>query len=66
LPSGGIVAREETLRSEPLLVEKFLRASVVGFLFSRENRADSIKILVRNLKSTSRPQRISTIPRGRP
>jgi ABC-type nitrate/sulfonate/bicarbonate transport system substrate-binding protein len=50
LPSGGIVAREEILRSDPPMVEKFVRASVMGFLFSRENRAESIKILARNLK----------------
>jgi|RhiMetdeSRZDD1v2_1073273.scaffolds.fasta_scaffold194149_1 ABC-type nitrate/sulfonate/bicarbonate transport system substrate-binding protein len=50
LPSGGIVAREEILRSDPPMVEKFVRASVMGFLFSRDHRAESIKILVRNLK----------------
>ena len=50
LPSGGIVAREEILRSDPTMVEKFVRASVMGFLFSRENRSDSIKILMRNMK----------------
>jgi NitT/TauT family transport system substrate-binding protein len=50
LPSGGIVARDEILRSDPQMVEKFVRASVMGFLFSRENRAESIKILMRNMK----------------
>ncbi len=50
LPSGGIVAREEILRSDPLMVEKFVRASVMGFLFSRDHRAESIKILMRNMK----------------
>jgi NitT/TauT family transport system substrate-binding protein len=50
LPSGGIVARDEILRSDPLLVERFVRASVMGFLFSKENRTESIKILMRNMK----------------
>jgi len=50
LPSGGLIAREETLRSEPLMVEKFVRASLMGFLFARDNRAEAIKVLERNLK----------------
>jgi NitT/TauT family transport system substrate-binding protein len=50
LPSGGIVARDELLRTDPATVEKFMRASLMGFLFCRENRAEAIKVLVRNLK----------------
>lgn len=50
LPSGGLVAREEILRSDPLMVEKFVRASLMGFLFARANRMEAIKVLVRNLK----------------
>jgi ABC-type nitrate/sulfonate/bicarbonate transport system substrate-binding protein len=50
LPSGGIVAREEILRSDPVTVEKFVRASLMGFLFVRDNRPEAIKVLVRQLK----------------
>lgn len=50
LPSGGIVARDEFLRSEPVMVEKFVRASLMGFLFARDNRSEAVKVLVRYLK----------------
>ena len=50
LPSGGIVARDETLRGDPALVERFVRASLMGFLHSRDNRAGSIRVLSKGLK----------------
>ena len=50
LPSGGIVAREETLKSDPALVERFVRASVMGFIHSRDNRGGAIRLLTRALK----------------
>jgi ABC-type nitrate/sulfonate/bicarbonate transport system substrate-binding protein len=50
LPSGGIVARDETLRSDAALVERFVRASTMGFLHSRDNRSGAIKVLTKTLK----------------
>ena len=50
LPSGGIVARDETLRSDPLTAEKFVRATIMGFLYMRDNRAGTLKVMVRALK----------------
>jgi ABC-type nitrate/sulfonate/bicarbonate transport system substrate-binding protein len=50
LPSGGIVARDETLRVDPALVERFVRASLMGFLHSRDNRAGAIRALSKSLK----------------
>jgi len=50
MPSGGIVARDEVLRNDPVTVEKFVRASLMGFLFVRDNRSEAIKVLMRNLK----------------
>jgi NitT/TauT family transport system substrate-binding protein len=49
-PSGGIVAREETLKSDSALVERFVRASVMGFIHSRDNRGGAIRLLTRALK----------------
>lgn len=50
LPSGGIVARDDLLKTEAATVEKFVRATLMGFLFSRDNRAGAIRVLTRNLK----------------
>ena len=50
LPSGGIVARDDLLKGDPSTVEKFVRGTLMGFLFTRDNRAGTIKILARNLK----------------
>ena len=50
LPSGGIVARDDLLKGEPATVEKFVRATLMGFLFTRDNRTGTIKVLARNLK----------------
>jgi len=50
LPSGGIAAREETLRSDPALVERFTRASMMGFIHSRDNRAGAIRVLSKTLR----------------
>ena len=38
LPSGGIVARDETLKTDPLTTERFVRATIMGFLYMRDNR----------------------------
>ena len=50
LASGGIVARDETLRAEPALVERFVRASAMGFIHSRDNRSGAIRVLIKALK----------------
>jgi NitT/TauT family transport system substrate-binding protein len=50
LPGGGIVARDETLKTDPTLVERFVRASLMGFIHSRDNRSGAIKVLMKSLK----------------
>lgn len=47
---GSIVYRDELLRNDPALVEKFLRATMKGLLYTRANRNGTIAILARNLK----------------
>jgi NitT/TauT family transport system substrate-binding protein len=50
LPSGGIVARDDLLKADPITIEKFVRATLMGFILTRDNRPAAIKILSRNLK----------------
>lgn len=50
LPSGGIAVRDETIRNDPGLVERFTRASMMGFLHSRDNRAGAIRVLSKTLR----------------
>jgi NitT/TauT family transport system substrate-binding protein len=50
LPSGGIIARDETLKTDPALVQHFVRASLMGFIHSRDNRPGAIKVLTKSLK----------------
>jgi len=50
LPSGGIAARDETLRNDPALVERFTRASMMGFIHSRDNRAGAIRALSKSVR----------------
>src|SRR5262245_21156445 len=50
LPSGGIVARDDLLKTDPSTVEKFVRTTLMGFILTRDNRPAAIKILSRNLK----------------
>ncbi|MGH7782502.1 MAG: hypothetical protein ACREO5_01470 [Candidatus Binatia bacterium] len=50
LPSGGIVVRDDLLKSDPAMVEKFVRASLMGFWFLRDNRPSAVKALSRSLK----------------
>ncbi|HEX6894028.1 MAG TPA: hypothetical protein VF146_02075, partial [Bryobacteraceae bacterium] len=45
--TGSIVVREA---SDPALVEKFVRGTVKGHLYARNNRAGTIAILARALK----------------
>ena len=42
---GSLILREELLKSEPLLVEKFVRGTLKGLRYARENRAATIPIL---------------------
>jgi NitT/TauT family transport system substrate-binding protein len=50
LPSGGIVVRDELLKTDPVTVEKFVRTTLMGFLLMRDNRSAAIKVLSRTLK----------------
>lgn len=50
LPSGGIVAREETLKNEALLSERFVRATIMGFLYMRDNRPGTLKVMAKMLR----------------
>lgn len=50
LPSGGIVARDEILKSDLAGVERFVRATIMGFLFMRDNRAGTLKVMQRMLR----------------
>ena len=47
---GSIVVREEFMRTDSQVVEKFVRAATKGLLYSRANRGGTIAILMRNLK----------------
>jgi hypothetical protein len=38
LPSGGIVARDDFLKTDPVSVEKFVRTTLMGFILTRANR----------------------------
>jgi NitT/TauT family transport system substrate-binding protein len=44
---GSIVVREAFLESDPVIVERFLRATLRGFYFARTNRAATVPILAR-------------------
>lgn len=44
---GSIVVRELLLQTDPQLVDKFVRASIKGFLYVRDNRAGTIPVVVR-------------------
>ena len=50
LPSGGIVVRDETLKNDSAMTERFVRATMMGFLFMRDNRAGTIKVMTKVLR----------------
>ena len=50
LPSGGIAVRDDTLKNDPALVDRFTRASMMGFIHSRDNRAGAIRVLSKTLR----------------
>jgi NitT/TauT family transport system substrate-binding protein len=47
---GSVVAREDFIRAEPQVVEKFLRSTSKGLLYARSNRSGTIGVVMRNLK----------------
>ena len=44
---SAVVVREGATQSDPALVEKFLRGTLKGFFYARENRAGTVPILAR-------------------
>ena len=48
LPGGAILVRDDVLRAEPQMIERFIRASLMGFRFLRENAA-APKLIARTL-----------------
>ena len=49
-PAGAIVVRENLFQSDPLLMEKFIRGTLKGLLYVRQNRAGTTPILARLMK----------------
>jgi len=47
---GSILTHEKILQSDPDLVEKFVRGTVKGLRYARENKAGTIPILLRYMK----------------
>lgn len=52
---GSVVARDALLSSDPTLVEKFMRATVKGFLFHLANRGGTVAVLRKSLKISEDP-----------
>jgi ABC-type nitrate/sulfonate/bicarbonate transport system substrate-binding protein len=50
LLSGSISVREKMLQSDPKLMEQFIRGTLKGLLYVRENRAGTIAVLSRMMK----------------
>jgi ABC-type nitrate/sulfonate/bicarbonate transport system substrate-binding protein len=48
--NGNIVVTESFLRSEPEVVESFIRATLQGHLFIRNNRSETVRIIARYQK----------------
>ena len=49
-PAGAIVVRENLFQSDPLLIEKFIRGTLKGLLYIRQNRAGTIPLLAHLMK----------------
>ena len=49
-PAGAIVVRENLFQSDPLLIEKFIRGTLKGLLYIRQNRAGTIPMLANLMK----------------
>jgi NitT/TauT family transport system substrate-binding protein len=50
LLTGSVVVHKDTLRDDRPLVEKFLRATMRGFLHAKQNREDAISVAARNIQ----------------
>ena len=50
LPGGAILVRDDLLRADPNTVERFIRASLMGFRFLRENDVGARKAIAKTLK----------------
>lgn len=50
LLSGSVSVREQTLQSERDMIEKFIRGTLKGLLYARENRSGTISVLTRMMK----------------
>ena len=48
---GSIFMRQESIKSDPVLAEKLVRATLKGLLYFRSNRSGSVAALARFLKS---------------
>lgn len=47
---SAIILREGLLQTDPILVEKFVRGTLKGFFYARDNRSGTIPIITRLLK----------------
>ena len=47
---GSVLATQQVMASEPTLVEKFIRASLKGFRYFRDQRAGTVAILARFMR----------------
>ncbi len=47
---ANVIIREEMGRSDPALIERFLRATIKGFLYYRDNRPGTIRFFARYMK----------------
>ena len=47
---GSIIAGEKLLKSDSKLVEKFVRGTLKGYLYARDNRSGTVPILAQNVK----------------
>jgi NitT/TauT family transport system substrate-binding protein len=47
---NSLIVREETIKSDPVLIEKVARGNLKGLLYFRSNRAGTSKILARSLR----------------
>lgn len=47
---GSVVVTEQLLASDPMQVEKFIRATLKGFFYSRDQRSETTAILARFLR----------------
>jgi len=47
---GSILAHERVFQADPVLMEKFVRGTVKGLRYARENKAGTIPILLRYMK----------------